>query len=123
MLAITGTYWEIGRRIVECEQDGEDRAEYGKRIVELLSNDLTKRFGRGFSSRNLWYMKDFFLSWKILQTPSAESHFALNESKTLGLADQNSQTLPAKLDLSQRAASDGNEHAVPTPIASTLPGV
>ena len=60
VLAITGTYWEIGRRIVECEQDGEDRAEYGKRIVELLSNDLTKRFGRGFSSRNLWYMKDFF---------------------------------------------------------------
>lgn len=57
---ITGTYWEIGRRIVECEQNGEDRAGYGKRIVELLSNDLTKRFGRGFSSRNLWYMKDIF---------------------------------------------------------------
>jgi predicted nuclease of restriction endonuclease-like (RecB) superfamily len=100
---ITGTYWEIGRRIVECEQDGEDRAEYGKRIVELLSNDLTKRFGRGFSSRNLWYMKDFFLSWRILQTPSAESHPVLNDSKTLVRTDQNSQTLPGKLDLSQLA--------------------
>lgn len=49
-------------------------------------------------------MKDFFLSWKILQTPSAESHPVLNDSKTIVRADQNSQTLPGKLDLSQLAA-------------------
>jgi predicted nuclease of restriction endonuclease-like (RecB) superfamily len=48
-------------------------------------------------------MKDFFLSWRILQTPSAESHPVLNDSKTLVRTDQNSQTLPGKLDLSQLA--------------------
>ena len=90
---------EIGRRIVEFEQDGEVRAEYGKRIVELLSSDLTKRFGYGFSSGNLWYMKDFFLNWRSLQTPSAESDPALKDSKTLVRTDQRLHTLPGKPDL------------------------
>ena len=45
---MTATYWEIGRRIVEFEQQGETRAEYGEQLVEQLSRDLTQRFGRGF---------------------------------------------------------------------------
>ncbi|MCI0378777.1 MAG: PDDEXK nuclease domain-containing protein [Gemmataceae bacterium] len=69
---ITSTYWEIGRRIVEYQQGGTDRAEYGSRLLKRLANDLTSRFGRGFSERNLEYMRLFYLGWPIPQTSSAE---------------------------------------------------
>ncbi|HTA94598.1 MAG TPA: DUF1016 N-terminal domain-containing protein, partial [Verrucomicrobiae bacterium] len=46
---LTATYWEIGRRIVEFVQQGEARAEYGDEVLERLSGDLKKKFGRGFS--------------------------------------------------------------------------
>jgi len=64
-------YWEIGRRIVEVEQQGDKRAEYGGQLLERLSSDLTKRFGSGFSWRNLHRMRRFYLQNKILPT-SAE---------------------------------------------------
>lgn len=70
---MTATYWEIGRLIVECEQGGHGRAEYGRQIVERLSQDLTARFGRGFGRRNLFQMRAFYLTYaKIVQTPSAQ---------------------------------------------------
>ena len=47
------TYWHIGQRIVEQEQQGEKRAEYGKQIIKLLSKELTQAYGRGWSVRNL----------------------------------------------------------------------
>mgnify|MGYP000937460468 CR=1 FL=1 len=50
---MTATYWEIGRRIVEVEQAGKRRAKYGTQLIEKLSDDLSGRFGRGFSRRNL----------------------------------------------------------------------
>ena len=50
---MTFTYWEVGRRIVEFEQGGEKRAEYGQELLERLAGDLTAEFGRGFSPRNL----------------------------------------------------------------------
>ena len=50
---MTATYWQIGRRIVEVEQAGESRAKYGAHLVARLSHDLSSRFGRGFSQRNL----------------------------------------------------------------------
>jgi DUF1016 N-terminal domain len=46
---MTATYWRIGQRIFEQEQRGNDRAGYGERLVEQLAEDLTSRFGRGFS--------------------------------------------------------------------------
>lgn len=45
---MTATYWQIGRRIVELEQGGEKRAEYGAAVLKRLSGDLTARFGKGF---------------------------------------------------------------------------
>lgn len=78
---MTATYWEIGRRIVEFEQAGEERAEYGDSLLKELGTDLTRQFGRGFGWRNLTQMRAFFLAWppeRILQTPSAKS-FALGE--------------------------------------------
>ncbi|MEX1040758.1 MAG: PDDEXK nuclease domain-containing protein [Pirellulaceae bacterium] len=70
--AMTATYWEIGRRIVEVEQAGEDRAEYGQGLVKRLAEDLSSQFGRGFSERNLLYMRRFYQRWPIPQTVSAE---------------------------------------------------
>ncbi len=72
---LTATYWQIGRRIVEAEQAGQNRAEYGERLIERLSSDLTQRFGRGFGYVNLTQMRRFYLGWpmkKILQTTSEE---------------------------------------------------
>lgn len=62
---MTATYWEIGRRIVEFEQKGEKRAEYGKAIIERLSSDLSSKFGRGFSRQNLQQMRQFYLFFSI----------------------------------------------------------
>jgi predicted nuclease of restriction endonuclease-like (RecB) superfamily len=70
---MTSAYWLIGRRIVEGEQKGEIRAEYGKELIEHLADDLSSSYGKGFSVRNVWQMKAFYLAWPIPQTPSAES--------------------------------------------------
>jgi len=70
---MTATYWEVGRRIVEYEQSGESRAEYGTALLKKLSIDLTARFGRGFSERNLEQMRLFYTLWPISQTLSAKS--------------------------------------------------
>jgi len=70
---MTAAYWLIGRRIVEFEQKGEMRAEYGQELIERLAADLSDRYGRGFSVRNVWQMKAFYLAWPIPQSPSAES--------------------------------------------------
>ena len=64
------TYFEIGRMIVEEEQGGKERAEYGKQILKELSDVLTKEFGKGFSVTNLKQMRQFYLIYSIGQTPS-----------------------------------------------------
>ena len=72
---MTATYWEIGRRIVDFEKEGRNRAAYGARSVERLSADLTKRFGRGFGVVNLTQMRKFYQTWptpEIVQTVSEE---------------------------------------------------
>jgi predicted nuclease of restriction endonuclease-like (RecB) superfamily len=69
---MTATYWEIGRRIVEFEQGGEARAEYGASLIKQVSQDLSIRFGRGFSKRNVEQMRLFYLKWPIAQTLSAQ---------------------------------------------------
>ena len=70
---MTATYWLIGQYIVEFEQNGHDRANYGEEVIIRLSADLTARHGRGFSVRNLRLMRSFFLSHQKVQTVSAES--------------------------------------------------
>jgi predicted nuclease of restriction endonuclease-like (RecB) superfamily len=73
---MTASYWEIGRRIVEFEQGGQERAGYGEALLLRLATDLSARFGSGFSRRNLQQMRLFYLAWppeKIWQTPSAKS--------------------------------------------------
>jgi predicted nuclease of restriction endonuclease-like (RecB) superfamily len=59
---MTATYWEVGRRIVEFEQAGKVRAEYGEEVLQRLADDLTARFGRGFSRFNLGRFRQFYLA-------------------------------------------------------------
>jgi predicted nuclease of restriction endonuclease-like (RecB) superfamily len=76
---MTASYWEIGRRIVEFEQGGQERAEYGEALIQRLAQDLSNQFGRGFSRQNLWQMRAFYLACPmaaICQTPSSKSLFA-----------------------------------------------
>lgn len=70
--ALVATYWLIGRRIVEYEQKGKERAEYGEALLEKISKDLSSRFGKGFSLRNLRNIRSFYLLFSIRQTVSAE---------------------------------------------------
>lgn len=95
------TYYEIGRMIVEDEQNGESRAEYGKALLKDLSIHLTEKFGKGFSQRNLEQMRQFYLSYSIPQTLSAKSENE-NDQKRQTLSDlfEIRKSLPEKFNLS-----------------------
>lgn len=111
---MTASYWEIGRRIVNLEQGGEDRAEYGKELLQRLSKDLTKRFGRGFGAVNLSYMRRFFLCCppeKIFQTVSEKS-----STVNLQTPSEKLPTSSAKLQV-----VIGEETTSLTAIAGTFP--
>jgi predicted nuclease of restriction endonuclease-like (RecB) superfamily len=64
------TYWKIGQYIVEFEQGGQAKAEYGKALLSNLSKDLRLRHGKGFSRSNLTYMRLFYLRYPICETVS-----------------------------------------------------
>ncbi|MBM3758094.1 MAG: DUF1016 domain-containing protein, partial [Acidobacteria bacterium] len=64
------TYWQVGRYIVEFEQSGNLRAEYGKALIDQLSTDLRLRHGKGFSRSNMIYMRLLYLRYPISQKPS-----------------------------------------------------
>ena len=64
------TYWNIGKYIVEYEQKGSERAEYGSNLLERLSADLTKRYGKGFSRSNILYMRKFYICFPNSETLS-----------------------------------------------------
>ena len=69
---MTKTYFLIGKRIVEEEQNGNERAEYGENLIKNLSKKLTNEFGKGFSERNIEQMRKFYKTYSIPQTVSAE---------------------------------------------------
>ena len=99
---LTATYWEIGRRIVDFEQGGRARAEYGEELLKRLGGDLSGRFGRGFSERNLLKMRTFYLGWEISPTPSAE--FEARVKLPAGLlesVDEKVQTVSGTLPILQ----------------------
>ena len=78
--AMVFTYWEIGKRIVEEEQNGENRAEYGKFLLKNLSERLTQEFGKGFIERNLRFMRQFYLLFPIrnaLRSELSWTHYRL----------------------------------------------
>ncbi|MBP6180433.1 PDDEXK nuclease domain-containing protein [Flavobacterium sp.] len=77
------TYFEIGRMIVEEEQNGKDRAEYGKRLLKGLSEQLTNEFGKGFSVENLDRMRKLYKTYSISSSLMTKSEIQISES-TIG---------------------------------------
>jgi predicted nuclease of restriction endonuclease-like (RecB) superfamily len=81
--AMVEAYWHVGKHIVEQEQSGQQRAEYGTQLLKILSSELTTSFGKGFSERNLRNFRQFYVVFpnvEIWQTVSAElswSHYQL----------------------------------------------
>lgn len=72
------TYWEIGRHIVEYEQQGNEKADYGSQLFERLSRDLTQAYGKGFGRTNLQYIRKLYLKFQICGTLSRKltwSHY------------------------------------------------
>jgi hypothetical protein len=62
--ALVATYWLIGKRIVEYEQKGEERAKYGEALLENISTDLSRRFGKGWGIANLRAIRQFYVIYK-----------------------------------------------------------
>jgi len=88
------TYFEIGRMIVEDEQNGENRAEYGKAVLKDLSLHLTRKFGTGFSVSNLKQIRQFYIVYSKGQKPSV---FLQNSDNQI----EKRQTLSGELDSKQ----------------------
>ena len=96
--------WRIGQRIVEQEQNGASRAEYGKHVIEVASAALTEEFGKGFSETNIMNFKKFYLKFKELTIPQTVSEeFKMQKQQTLSdeLSShfQKGQTPPAQSEL------------------------
>jgi len=78
--------WEIGKYIVEYEQHGNEKAEYGSSLLTNLSKDLKSRFGKGFSKSNIYLMRQFYLKYQIFQSVTGKltwTHYA----ELLGVSD------------------------------------
>src|SRR5471030_229611 len=95
---MTATYWEVGRRVVEFEQGGENRAAYGQALLVRLSGDLTKRFGRGFGVDNLELMRLFYQTYP----PAAISESLIRKSADSSAAP-NSELVIRNFDLERLA--------------------
>ena len=96
--------WRIGQRIVEEEQNGASRAEYGKHVIEVASAALTEEFGKGFSETNIMNFKKFYLKFKELTIPQTLSEeFKKQKHQTLSdefsLLPQKGQTQSAQFEL------------------------
>ncbi len=89
------TYWNIGKIIVEHEQESSERAEYGKQTLKELSKVLTTEFGKGFSVSNIQFMRRFYQNYQIQQTASVKlswSHYC----ELLSISDQDKRSFYEK---------------------------
>lgn len=95
---MTITYFEIGRIIVEEEQNGKDRAEYGKQLLKSLSRELTKEFGKGFSIDNLENMRRLYLTYSNSESLTRILQIQKAQSLTEEFKSQNTQSVTTQLD-------------------------
>lgn len=93
---MTMTYFEIGRIIVEEEQNGKDRAEYGKQLLKGLSQQLTKEFGKGFSIRNLEQIRQFYITFSKSETLSRILEIQKSQSLTAEFKSEKTQSVTAE---------------------------
>ena len=111
------TNLEIGRLIVEHEQQGSQRADYGELVMGTLSTRLTAEFGRGFSKRNLEYMRQFYAEYgsrsgQIAQKPSAQLRAERIRQKASGELVPISQTPPGNFAVPGAISTQHWSHAV-----------
>ena len=92
------TYFEIGRMIVEEEQNGKERAAYGKQVLKELSKELTKEFGKGFSVDSLERMRNFYLIYSNSETLSRILDIQKSATLLRNSDNEKTQTLSAKLE-------------------------
>ena len=114
------TYWNIGRRIVEEEQNGEARAEYGVQIIAQLSEQLTHQYGKEFSKRNLAYFRQFYLTIndiRILQSRLQNLAWTHIINPTIGivLCSETSK------DIARYSILKDNDHLFATKYKTYLP--
>jgi hypothetical protein len=103
-------YWEIGREIVEFEQKGRARGEYGEYLIERLSKDMAPKFGKGVSPTNLKMMRLFYQTFPIRQTLSDES---VQKQKSQTLSGK-SETLSHKFTIRQTLSAKSQKRQTPS---------
>ncbi len=105
------TCWGVGRHIVEFEQGGAARAEYGAKLLPRLAERLTEEFGRGFDARNLFYMRQFYLAFPILN--AVRSELSWTHYRTLmRVEDEHAREWYAKETIAQNWSSRALERQV-----------
>jgi len=97
---MTFTYFEIGRMIVEEEQNGKEIAEYGKQILKGLSEQLTKEFGKGFSVDNLQNMRRLYLIYSNYETLSSILQIPILQTVSAKLENSKTQSVISFFKLS-----------------------
>jgi predicted nuclease of restriction endonuclease-like (RecB) superfamily len=89
---MTATYWSIGRHIVELEQQGKSRADYGEELLKRFASDLTKRYGRGFQVDNLQRMRLFYLAY-----PAPQIYATLSRKSAVQDAESTKDATPSRI--------------------------
>jgi len=116
---LTASYWEIGRRIVEYEQGGGARAEYGEVLIKRMAIDLQARHGRGFSHQGLYKMRAFYLGWEIVPTASGqfEARAIFPTPSGISAPAAESPSAPSALDVQICPTPSGESEIAQTPSA------
>jgi predicted nuclease of restriction endonuclease-like (RecB) superfamily len=112
---MTATYWEIGRRIVEHEQAGKERAAYGEEVLERLSRDLSQKFGRGFGVIQLRTMRQFYLTYSV--SDKSQSLIGRSENRQAVIDDSSGSIGPVPIGQSPiDEFNQGSSAKLPRPI-------
>ena len=77
------SYYTLGKWIVDCQQKGQERAQYGKKVIKTLSEKLTEQYGKGFSKTNLEYARKFFLTYENRIDQTVFEQFAIKKTQTV----------------------------------------
>ena len=111
--------WEIGRHIIEFEQNGNERADYGSELLSMLSKDLKFHYGKGFGRRNVLDMRRFYLAYPIWQTVSAKlswSHFIV----LLGLSNDTARSFYEKQIINENLSKRELERQISSSLFERL---
>jgi len=110
--AMTKSYFLIGKEIVEEEQNGEHRAEYGKELLKKLSERLTLRYGRGFSVSNLKEMREFYVTYSKRQTLSVQFKLHFSQYVILHTLHEPHRTFYEQLAIQEKLSVRGLKESI-----------